>query len=334
MTTAEATTFDTANERVDLDRFIDPERPESWSRQMVSLLQAGHYREGYEVLARHMPFVENMLRPYAECLAGKDNAWTKLHRAMAGYLDHSRPLRVLDLGCAIGCHAIELARRGHETWGIDVLPAMIQRGQELADSLDLSQRVHLLEGDVRRLERYFPSGFFDAVVACDILEHLDDEAIRRMFTGLLRVMKPRGTLVIQTSPTRHYYWFEPTRWKLLALLAPMAWLPDRAFTAYVNALERWPLRRNRKEHVRFFLHEYGHINCMDHVHLRRLLLEAGFEHVRAYAEHTHPGVKDEGCMRAAWTRRLFGRKSAAARNVYGIAKVPMNRRPDGQHDDA
>ena len=198
---------------------------------------------------------------------------------MVGYLDHSRPLRILDLGCAIGCHAIELARRGHETWGIDVLPAMIQRGRELADSLDLTQRVHLFEGDVRRLETYFSEQFFDAVVACDIFEHLDDQAIRQMLAGLKRIMKPGGMLVVQTSPTRHYYWFEPTRWKLLALLVPMAWLPDRAFTAYVNALERGPLRRNRGEHVRFFKHEYGHINCMDHVHLGRLLIEGGFGEV-------------------------------------------------------
>ena len=301
---------------------------------MVALLQAGHYREGYEVLAEHMPFVENMLRPYAECLAGQENAWTKLHRTMVGYLDHSRPLRVLDLGCAIGCHAIELARRGHETWGIDVLPAMIERGRELAQSLGLSQRVHLLEGDIRYLERYFPPHHFDAVVACDIFEHLDDEAIRQMLAGLKQVMQPAGTIVVQTSPTRHYYWFEPTRWKLQALLAPMAWLPDRLFTAYVNALELGPLRRYRNDHVRFFLHEYGHINCMNHVHLRRLLVESGFEQVHTYAEHTHPGTKDEGCMRAAWTRRLFGRKSAAARNVYGIAKVPASQDRKEQHDDA
>lgn len=322
MTTLAPIPLDPAGATVDLDRYIDPRRPASWSRQMISLLQDGHYREGYEVLAEHVPFVENMLRPYAECLAGKENAWTRLHRAMARYLDHSRPLKVLDLGCAIGCHAIELARRGHETWGVDVLPAMIQRGRELADSLDLTQRVHLIEGDVRYLERCFPPAFLDAVIACDIFEHLEDDAIRTMLRSLKRVMRPGGTLVVQTSPTRHYYWFEPKRWKLLAMLAPMAWLPDRAFTAYVNALERWVLGRYRREHVRFYRHEYGHINCMDHLHLRRLLAEAGFEQVRTYAEHTHPGIKDEGCMRAAWTRRLFGRKSAAARNVYGIAKAP------------
>jgi ubiquinone/menaquinone biosynthesis C-methylase UbiE len=321
--TTTATTCERPRDAVDVSRFVDPALPASWSRQMVGLLQAGHYREGYEVLANHVPFVENMLRPYAECLAGKENFWTRIHRAMTKHLDHSRPLRVLDVGCAIGSHAIELARRGHETWGIDALQAMIERGRELADSLGLSERVHLVEGDVRDLDRFFPVQFFDAVVACDIFEHLDDAALGEMLAGLKRVMRPGGTLVVQTSPGRYYYWFEPRRWKLQVLLAPMAWLPDRLFSAYVDALERWPLRRARGEHVRFYRQEYGHINCMTHLHLRKLLVEAGFEQVRTHAEHTHPGSKDEGCMRAAWARRLFGRKSAAARNVYGVARTPV-----------
>ncbi|HSW45211.1 MAG TPA: class I SAM-dependent methyltransferase [Phycisphaerae bacterium] len=326
LNTMTTTAIEPIAQPVDIDRFIDPARPESWSRQMVSLLQAGHYREGYEVLARHVPFVENMLRPYAEHLAGTPNAWTCLHRAMVKYLDHSRPLRVLDVGCAIGCHAIELARKGHETWGVDVLPAMIERGRELADSMGLSERVHLVEGDVRALDRHFDEGLFDAVVACDIVEHLDDDALRQMFSGLKRVMRPGGTLVVQTSPSRHYYWFEPSRWKLLAMLVPMAWMPDRLFSRYVRAIDGTILRGRRGEHVRFYRHEYGHINCMDPVHLGRLLAETGFERVRAHAEHTHPGFKDEGCMRADWTRRLFGRKSAAARNIYGIARAPEARK--------
>jgi len=33
-------------------------------------------------------------------------------------------------------------------------------------------------------------------------------------------------------------------------------------------------------------------------------------------------------MRVRWTRRLFGRKSIACRNVYGIATIPAH--PTGQ----
>lgn len=307
---------------IDLAAFVDPDRPQSWSRQMVSLLRAGHYREGYEILAEKMPFVENMLRPYAACLAGETNFWTLLHDQMCAHLDLRQPRRILDVGCAIGCHAIELARKGHLTWGVDVLPPMIDRGTELARSLGLDEKVNLIAGDIRQLDRYFEPHFFDAIIANDIFEHLDDPALREVLAGLKHVTKPGGTIVIQTSPGRYYYWFEPRRWKLLAMLAPMAWLPDRWFSRYVRGIEKGPLRHLRHRHDTFYMHEHGHINCMDHDHLRRLLVEAGLDDVRTYANHAHEGSKDEGCLKAAWTRRLFKHKSAACRNVFGIARVP------------
>jgi ubiquinone/menaquinone biosynthesis C-methylase UbiE len=306
---------------VNVEDFIDPRRPLSWSTQMIALLRSGHYREGYEILAEKMPFVDNMLRPFAERLAGRQNYWTGTYHWIKRFIDDSRPLRVLDVGCGIGSGAMEFALEGHQAWGIDVLDCMIDRGREVAESLGLSDRVHLVAGDIRRLEQHFEAGFFDAVVACDIFEHLDDESIGQVLSGLEQVVRPGGTIVIQTSPCRYYYWFDPARKKMMWLLAPLAWLPDRLFTAYVRWLDRWPFRDLRDEHTRFHRHEPGHINCMDHVHLRRLLMKAGLEQIRTLAVNAHPGFKDEGCLKAGWTKRLFSRKSVACRNVFGIAKV-------------
>lgn len=308
---------------VDVRAFIDPERPQSWSRQMIGLLRAGHYREGYEILADKMPFVENQLRPYAERLAGRENYWTRTFGWLSRFIDGSGPLRILDVGCGIGPIAIEFAQQGHRTWGIDILPSMIERGRELVEALELSERVHLVEGDIRHLEGCFEGGFFDAAVACDIFEHVEDDGLGAVLASLGQVVRPGGAIVIQTSPGRYYYWFEPSRRKLLGLLVPMAWLPDGAFSAYVHWLERWPLRKVRQEHVRFYHHEPGHTNCMDHHHLSALMKAAELENVRTFAVHAHRGFKDEGCLRARWTRSLFGSKSAACRNVFGTATTPV-----------
>ena len=54
----------------------------------------------------------------------------------------------------------------------------------------------------------------------------------------------------------------------------------------------------------------------------RLLKSAGLAKIRTFAVHAHTGFKDEGCMRTAWTKRLFGSKSIACRNVFGVAVVP------------
>ncbi len=321
MAVLEAETPATAGSTVDIRAYVDPRRPLSWSAQMVALLRDGHYAEAYGILAEKMPFVENQLRPYAECLAGLRNHWTMIHERIAALMPPGDGLRILDVGCAVGSHAIEFARRGHHAWGVDILPAMIDRGRELVESLGLSGRCTLRTGDIRRLDRLFEPHTFDAAVACDIFEHLDDASLGMVLAGLERVLRPGGTLVIQTSPGRHYYWFDPDRLKLLALLAPMAWLPDRLFTAWVRGLERGPLRRLRTEHERFYRHEHGHFNCLDPVHLRDLLRGAGLRDIRVFAEHTHPGFKDEGCRRTWWGRLLFGRKSVACRNLYGVART-------------
>jgi len=307
---------------VNIETFIDPERPMSWSRQMVALLHAGHYGQAYEILAEKMPFVENQLRPYAEKLAGKENHWTLIHDWISKYIDDAKPQRILDVGCAVGGHAMEFARRGHNAWGIDILSCMIERGQELAESLELSERCQLMTGDIRQLERYYEPHFFDTVVANDIFEHLNDSCLMEMLRGIKHVLRPGGTLVIQTSPGLHYYWFEPDRWKMLLLLVPFAWLPDRAFSAYVRGLDRWYVKKLRHEPVQFYRHEHGHINCMDPIHLRRLLEQAGLCHIRTFAVHAHPGYKDEGCLKKSWLKWLFGKKSIACRNVFGIATTP------------
>lgn len=307
---------------VDIEAFIDPDRPESWSRQMVSLIESGHYREGYEILARKMPFVESQLRPYAEHLAGERNYWTGTFARIVEQIDVSRPLRVLDVGCGVGPIATEFGRMGHEGWGLDILPRMIERGRELIASLKLTGKVTLVEGDIRQPDHHFDEGFFDVAVACDIFEHLDDPSLIQVLRGLRKVVRPGGQIVIQTSPGRYYYWFDPARLKVLAMLVPMAWLPDDLFTRYVRWLDRAIIRGVLRQPARFYRHEYGHINCMDTVHLGKLMKQAALARVSTFAENAHRGFKDEGCLRARWTERLFGGKSVACRNVFGVAFVP------------
>jgi SAM-dependent methyltransferase len=310
---------------VDPTAFVDTDHPLSWSRQMNALAQAGHYREAYALILEKCPYVENQLRYVAQAIAGEQNQWSLLHARLAQLLDDGRPQRILDVGCSVGGHAIQFAREGHQTWGIDLLPDMVRRGREFADTLGLSERVHLLEGDIRLLDAHFEPAFFDAAVACDIFEHLTDVDLAEVLRSLKQVVRPGGKIVIQTSPGRYYYWFEPHRKRLLALLAPLAWLPDRLFSAYVRGLDRLVMQAARHEPPSFYAHEPGHINCMDPIHLHALLAQAGFEQIRTFGTHAHPGFKDEGCLRAPWTHGLFGRKSIASRNVFGVAVVPAPR---------
>src|SRR4030088_3245366 len=58
------------------------------------------------------------------------------------------PLRVLDLPCGQGRHAIELARRGYEVTGVDLSPFLLEVAEERAQGAGL--RVRWLSGDIRQ----------------------------------------------------------------------------------------------------------------------------------------------------------------------------------------
>lgn len=56
----------------------------------------------------------------------------------------------LDLGCGSGIWGIELARRGWQVTGVDVVPKALRRARERAQATGVQMR--LVEGDVTRLQ--------------------------------------------------------------------------------------------------------------------------------------------------------------------------------------
>src|SRR2546422_11368473 len=58
------------------------------------------------------------------------------------------PLRILDLPCGQGRHAIELARRGYDVTGVDLSPYLLGVAKARAEAAGVA--VRWLEGDMRR----------------------------------------------------------------------------------------------------------------------------------------------------------------------------------------
>lgn len=96
--------------------------------------------------------------------------------------------RILDVGCLDGTIGAMLLGRGHrEVYGVDLSSSAVER----ALSMGVQARVGDLEG---KLE--FADGFFDAVVAGEIIEHIYN--IDLFLGELRRVLKPGGTLALST----------------------------------------------------------------------------------------------------------------------------------------
>ena len=73
-----------------------------------------------------------------------------------------RKLRILDLGCGTGNHAILLAQRGHAVTGVDTSEAMLAQAREKAASAGVSKQTSFRYGDVRTVQ--LAAGGFDAAV--------------------------------------------------------------------------------------------------------------------------------------------------------------------------
>ena len=82
-------------------------------------------------------------------------------------------VRVLDLGCAHGVFALELARRGAEVVGVEGRDSWVAMANQAKHDLGLPN-VTFIQGDVRKISRE-TLGQFDVVLCLGLLYHLDAE---------------------------------------------------------------------------------------------------------------------------------------------------------------
>ena len=95
--------------------------------------------------------------------------------------------RILDVGCGGGIFSEPLARGGASVVAIDASPGSIQGAIEHARAAGLD-----IDYSVALAETYEPARQFDAVMAVDVLEHVDD--VDATLAMCARALKPGGIL--------------------------------------------------------------------------------------------------------------------------------------------
>jgi SAM-dependent methyltransferase len=108
----------------------------------------------------------------------------------------NKSIRILDVGCGTGRHAIELAKRGYSVTGVDLSDSMLQRAMEKAREEEVS--VDFLKADARELP--FSNEFDLVIMLCEgafpLME--TDEMNYQILMNAERALKNGGKLILTT----------------------------------------------------------------------------------------------------------------------------------------
>src|SRR5512135_1256616 len=111
---------------------------------------------------------------------------------MERLLDLRPPLRVLDLGCGKGRHALELARRGYQVTAIDVATVYLQQAQRRALEQQLA-----IEFRLQRGAELVENGIYDFILAYNhTLGFMSAEELARHFRRIWSALKPGGKFLL------------------------------------------------------------------------------------------------------------------------------------------
>jgi SAM-dependent methyltransferase len=111
-------------------------------------------------------------------------------------IGHDRKVKILDIGCGTGRHALELTRRGYAVVGVDLSESQLRRAREKAGAQGLA--VDFRRHDARSLP--FAGEFDLALMLCEgafpLME--TDEMNFQILHGAARALKPGGKFIFTT----------------------------------------------------------------------------------------------------------------------------------------
>jgi len=221
---------------------------------------------------------------------------------------------VTDVGTSIGTFAIEFAKRGFRTYGIDFDARALKIAEGLASEDNVSPT--FMQADVADWPRDLPP--IDVAICFDIFEHLHDDELGAFLVAIRKNLSADGCLVFHTFPTQYDYLLFG-RAMLRLPLYPFARLPTRWFDRIVRAyaaLFDIYLLLARGVDYKDTIKTWSHCNPTTKVRLNEILLRSGYEIICLETEQLYDYSPE--------LIRRFRHQPISHRNMYGVA-APKRR---------
>jgi ubiquinone/menaquinone biosynthesis C-methylase UbiE len=105
-------------------------------------------------------------------------------------------MTVLDAGCGVCGPAVYFAAQtGVKIEAITVSDVQVQKAQENIEEKNLSEIVHVRQGDYHQVENYFPADHFDAIYFLESFGHAYDHL--KVLDSAWKCLKPGGVIYIK-----------------------------------------------------------------------------------------------------------------------------------------
>jgi SAM-dependent methyltransferase len=148
------------------------EQGEYWKRHVINWEAGAYYKDS----GRPMPFWERV----AALLRG-NGMYVRMEAARQLVLPHVKGLTVLDLGCASGRFAFQLAEAGaQKVIGLDVSPDAIEAANQRRTHSPHADRVEFQVSDLMQETLQLPQ--VDLITALGVLEYFDAPALEALLS--------------------------------------------------------------------------------------------------------------------------------------------------------
>jgi ubiquinone/menaquinone biosynthesis C-methylase UbiE len=108
---------------------------------------------------------------------------------IGGLIGEVAGLKVADIGCGTGRHAVRLAAAGAKVTAVDFSEGMLEKARTKPGT----ERVNFVQHDLAQ-PLPLPRAAFDRVLCCLVLDHVAD--LKTFFAELKRLCRPSGAVVI------------------------------------------------------------------------------------------------------------------------------------------